>query len=81
MFKVSDFIYREVVNISDGEKIGFVSDIEFDVNTGNICSIIVPDKSKKLFSLKNKGKIIPWDNIRKIGDDIILVELFNSENQ
>lgn len=75
MFKVSEFIYREVINISDGEKIGMVADIEFDKNTGNISSIIVPEKSRKLFSSKNKDIKIPWDNIKKIGDDIILVDV------
>lgn len=79
MFKVSDFIYREVINISDGEKIGFVSDIEFDKDTGNISSIIVPDKNRKLFAPKNSGVKIPWDNIKKIGDDIILVDVITDK--
>lgn len=73
--KISEFIYREVINISDGEKIGFVSDIDFDRNTGNIEAIFVPDKNKKFFSTKNNGIKIPWDNIKKIGDDIILVDV------
>ena len=50
--KISEFIYREVINISDGEKIGFVSDMDFDRNTGNIEAIFVPDKNKKFFSTK-----------------------------
>ena len=79
MFKVSDFIYREVINISDGEKLGYVSDIEFDSSSGNILSIIVPDKSKKFFSSKSKGTKIPWDNIKKIGDDIILVDVITDK--
>ena len=41
--KISEFIYREVINISDGEKIGFVSDIDFDRSTGNIEAIFVGD--------------------------------------
>ena len=71
----SDFVYREVINIATGEKIGYVSDIEFDSETGNILSIFVPDKSKKFFASKNRGTKISWDNIRKIGDDIILVDV------
>ena len=50
--KISEFIYREVINISDGEKIGFVSDMDFDRDTGNIEAIFVPDKNKKFFSTK-----------------------------
>jgi len=74
MLKLSEFVYREVINISDGEKLGFVSDIEFD-NSGSINSITIPDKTKKLFSSRKNGIKIPWDNIKKIGDDIILVDI------
>lgn len=72
----SDFMLREVINISTGERIGFVSDIEFNADTGNIGSIFVPDKGRKLFGSKSKGTKISWDNIKKIGDDIILVDVF-----
>ena len=75
MLKLSEFIYREVINISDGEKLGFVSDMEFDRDTGAIVSITVPDKTRKIFASKKNGIKIPWDNIKKIGDDIILVDI------
>ena len=77
MLKLSEFIYREVINISDGEKLGFVSDMEFDGSTGTITSITIPDKTKRLFASKKNGIKIPWDNIKKIGDDIILVDIEN----
>ena len=77
MLKLSEFIYREVINISDGEKLGFVSDMEFDANTGNITSITIPVKTKRLFVSKKNGIKIPWDNLKKIGDDIILVDIEN----
>ena len=73
--KMSEFIYREVINISDGDKIGFISDIDFDRSTGNIEAVFVPDKNRKIFSSKNNAIKIPWDNIKKIGDDIILVDV------
>ena len=77
MLKLSEFIYREVINISDGEKLGFVSDMEFDGSTGTITSITIPDKTKRLFASKKNGIKIQWDNIKKIGDDIILVDIEN----
>ncbi len=70
----SQIIYREVINVSNGEKIGYVSDIEFCGETGSIQSIFVPEKSRKFFQSK-KGTKISWDSIRKIGDDIILVDV------
>ena len=73
MFKASYFKSREVISISEGEKLGYVYDLEIDEETGRICSIIVPGRSSGLF-LKGKT-VIPWENIKKIGDDTILVDI------
>ena len=71
-----DFKHKEVINIKTGEKLGFVLDVNADLETGTITSIIVPGSSKfiSIFSSAN-DIIIPWDRIRSIGEDIILVEL------
>ena len=54
---------------------GYVQDVEANFETGEITAIIVPGTSK-MFSIGNKGDIIiPWNKIRRIGDDIILVEI------
>ena len=55
---------------------GFVQDVKADLETGMITSIIVPG-SNKLLSIfaTNNDIVIPWKNIRCIGDDIILVEI------
>ena len=78
MFNASEFRSKEVINISDGEKLGFVYDMEIDKQTGHILTLIVPGKEKKLFSKQN-GIKIPWDNIAKIGDDIIFVKNITKE--
>ena len=71
-----DFKHKEVININDGKRLGFVQDVTADLNTGVITSIIVPGNSKlfNLFSSIN-DIIIPWENIKCIGDDVILVEI------
>jgi len=55
---------------------GFVQDVTADLETGVITSIIVPG-SNKIFSMFNGNSdiVIPWKNIKCIGDDIILVEI------
>ena len=73
MFNASDFRSKEVINISDGERLGFVCDMEIDNQTGHILTLIVPSKEKKIFS-KQSGIKIPWENVSKIGDDIIFVK-------
>ena len=71
-----DFKHKEVINITDAKRLGFVQDVNADLETGTITSIFVPGSSKfiSIFSSAN-DIIIPWDKIRSIGEDIILVEL------
>ena len=77
MFNASDFKYKEVINLSDGERLGFVYDMEIDLNSGSITKLIVPGREKKSVFSKSRGFKIPWDSIKKIGDDIILVDVYN----
>ncbi len=74
--KGMDFKHKEVVNITDGKRLGFVQDVNADLESGLITSIIVPGNSKfiSMFSSSN-DIVIPWQNIKCIGDDIILVEI------
>lgn len=71
-----DFKHKEVVNINNGKRLGYVQDVCADLETGKITSIIVPGSNKMLniFS-QNNEIVIPWDNIHCIGDDLILVEI------
>lgn len=71
-----DFKHKEVVNITNGKRLGYVQDVCADLETGMITSIIVPGNNKvlNLFSSNNEI-IIPWQNIKCIGEDLILVEI------
>lgn len=71
-----DFKHKEVVNISDGRRLGYVQDVCADLESGTITSIIVPGNNKILNVFSGSNDIvIPWQNIKCIGDDIILVEI------
>lgn len=76
MNRASDFRQKEVINVSDGKRLGFVSDIELDLDTGRIEAIVLPGVGR-LFGLLGKENefIIPWERVSKIGEDIILVDL------
>ena len=71
-----DFKHKEVINITDGNRLGFVQDVTANLESGTITSIIVPGSNKVLniFSSSN-DIIIPWEKIKCIGDDVILVEI------
>ena len=71
-----DFKHKEVINIIDGKRLGFVQDVNADLETGMITSIIVPGSNRLIsFFSSSNDIIIPWQNIKCIGDDIILVEI------
>ena len=70
------FKHKEVININDGKRLGYVQDVTADLQTGIITSIIVPGNNKmfNIFSGNNEI-VIPWEKIKCIGDDLILVEI------
>lgn len=72
-----DFRHKEVINITDGKRLGNVQDVCADLETGIITSIIVPGENSKFLSIFSQSNdiVIPWQNIKCIGDDLILVEI------
>ncbi len=67
---------KEVINISDGRRLGFVSDVIINLEDGRLDAIVIPGAGK-LFGIIGKDSeiVIVWDNIKKIGEDIILVDM------
>jgi YlmC/YmxH family sporulation protein len=75
MGRAMTFKQKEVINLIDGKRLGYVQDVEADFESGKITAIIVPGNSK-IFNIGTKGDmVIPWEKIKRIGDDIILVEI------
>ncbi|WP_213975825.1 YlmC/YmxH family sporulation protein [Tepidanaerobacter acetatoxydans] len=76
MIKTSDLKQREVINITDGKRLGFVTDLDIDLEKGVVKSIIIPGQNKVFsFFSKSGDYVIPWEQIKRIGSDVILVEL------
>lgn len=70
---------KVVVNVTDGKKLGRLSDIALNCR-GQTVGIIVPGDSGFLRNISGANNIfIPWPCILKIGDDVILVDL--NDNQ
>lgn len=70
---------KEVINITDGRSLGYVGDIEVNLELGRIEGIVLPAE-KGFFGLFGAGEpdvVIRWENIKTIGDDVILVEIAN----
>ncbi|WFA09752.1 YlmC/YmxH family sporulation protein [Tissierella sp. Yu-01] len=77
--KLSELGVKEVVNLNNGGRLGILadSDLVIDEGSGKIISILVPDRrlSLRIFGVEKNSMDIPWDAIRKIGYDMIIVEL------
>ena len=74
--RVTDLRCKEVINVTDGLRLGFVSDVEILLPEGKVLALVVPGPCRffGLFGRKDDF-VIPWNCIRRIGSDIILVEL------
>ena len=67
---------KEVICVSDGRRLGFISDVEVEVPNGRIAAIIVPGPCRVLGLWGQKEDYcIPWNCIRRIGPDIVLVDI------
>lgn len=68
---------KEIVSINHGSRLGILgqTDLEIDIHTGKIKAFIIPNY--KWFGLKKEGEEtkIDWENIKKIGEDMILIEV------
>ncbi|HAU31719.1 MAG: Sporulation protein, YlmC/YmxH family [Desulfotomaculum sp. 46_296] len=76
MARISDLRVREVINIADGRRLGPIKDIDINLEQGSITSIIMPGPSRLVsFFGREEEVVIPWEKIKKIGMDVILVDL------
>lgn len=75
MTRFSKLRQKEVVNIMDGSRLGYICDLILDECTGKICAIVVPGPSKFSFFFRgDRDNVIAFKKIVKIGEDVILVE-------
>jgi YlmC/YmxH family sporulation protein len=81
VMKVSELQTKDVVSVTDGRKLGMIGDLDIDLENGMIRAIIVPS-SGRFFGMFGGGQdfVIPWNQIIKIGSDVVLVELGQSQN-
>lgn len=72
---LSELQNKEVIDISTGRRIGSIIDVIID-RKGNISKLLLEDRkpNRKLFSNNKEDIYLLWNQIVRIGDDIILVE-------
>ena len=73
--KFTDLQCREVICVSNGQRLGFVSDILVEIPEGQVCALVVPGPGRMAGCFgPREDYVIPWSCIRKVGPDIVLVD-------
>lgn len=67
----NDLRNKEIINLSDGSRMGHIADLIFSSDSGRIIGLVVP--GEKHFFKKTEELFIPLEKVRRIGDDVILV--------
>ncbi len=71
---LSELQNKDIVSIKDGKKIGNIIDVSID-KEGHMISLII---QKNKFNINlfrgNAEEEIKWSQIKKIGEDVILVD-------
>ncbi|HSH24747.1 MAG TPA: YlmC/YmxH family sporulation protein [Massilibacterium sp.] len=73
MIKISTLQEKDVINVLDGKKIGYIIDLDIDVETGKINAFILEPDVSIFKRFKNEEWVILWEQVEKIGADVILV--------
>lgn len=76
--RLIDLGQKEIVNLNNGGRLGLVADSDFliDEESGRIISLLVSERrfGLRLLGLDSMDTEIPWESIRKIGYDMIIIE-------
>ena len=66
---------KEVVNVADGRKLGHIIDISITLS-GQVIGLVLPNDKNIFRAVSNNNCLfVPWRNICRMGDDIILVNI------
>ena len=65
---------KDVIDVGCGKRIGCVTALEFDPADGRITGIVVSGDAGFFGLGKREQTLVPWCRIRKIGEDVILVD-------
>lgn len=72
--RLSDLQDKEVINIHDGSNIGRIIDVVVDSNGSMQELVVQKNKWFSFFASRNEVEI-KWNQIKKIGEDVILVNI------
>jgi YlmC/YmxH family sporulation protein len=79
--RLSELSGKEIVDVKRAERLGVLgqTDLEINEGTGQIQALLIP--TVKWFGLRKQGEEIrvPWKHIKKIGADMIIIDVPEQE--
>lgn len=74
--KFSELLCKEVITVCDGRRLGYISDARIELPDGQLCAIVVPGPCRILGVCGRRDDyVIPWHCIKRIGPEIVLVDV------
>ncbi|MBQ0126148.1 MAG: YlmC/YmxH family sporulation protein [Clostridiales bacterium] len=74
-FSVNDIREKEVINVCDGRRLGYIYDVDVDSCSGKILAVVVLFDCRMFGVGKCEELVIPWDKIVCFGEDAVLVNI------
>ena len=73
--RLSDLRDRELIDLADGSRFGFVEDVEVDWEQGKVLALVVPGRLRWLGLLgREEDVVVPVEAVKRFGEDLILVD-------
>ena len=74
--KFTDLHCKEVIAVCNGQRLGFICDVRIELPEGQVVAIVVPGPCRFLHLWGRRDDyVIPWRCVRKVGPDIVLVDV------
>lgn len=66
--RVSQLRCKEVVNVRNGSRYGYLGDVELDMDSGRVLALVVPGR-RRLFGLlgREPDTVFSWEDVERIG--------------
>ena len=76
---ISDLQSKNIIDLNTGKNLGKIIDLVID-ESGKVIDLVL-EKKKFFFNVTNKSSTtIKWNNISKIGEDVILINFIDNTN-
>jgi len=72
---LAELAAKELINLKDGLRLGRLGecDLELEEGSGRVAAVLVPRRARH--ASKGEPSRIPWASVRRVGPEVLIVEL------